>query len=100
MSNLIPINFAEQAVLVLETKITCLQELNVRMDATINESQAECRRLKAEVERLESFCTRTILTNEILQAQVDAFTKPGDSLAFHFSCMKEKIFTAKEGQQP
>lgn len=28
-------------------------------------------RLKAEVERLEAFCTRTIIPNEILQAQVE-----------------------------
>jgi hypothetical protein len=33
--------------------------------------EAENARLRAEVERLEAFCTRTIIPNEILQAQVE-----------------------------
>jgi hypothetical protein len=41
-------------------------------------------RLKAEVERLEAFATRTIIPNEILQAQVERLTKAGDAMAFHY----------------
>jgi hypothetical protein len=37
-------------------------------------------RLKAEVERLTAFTTRTIIPNEILQAQVDRLTNAGDNL--------------------
>ena len=42
--------------------------------------QSENARLKAEVERLEAFCTRTIIPNEELQAQVERLTKAGDEL--------------------
>jgi hypothetical protein len=38
-------------------------------------------RLKAEVERLTAFTTRTIIPNEILQAQVERLTKAGDAMA-------------------
>jgi predicted RNase H-like nuclease (RuvC/YqgF family) len=48
-----------------------LKALTVEMDKTINASQAECRRLKAEVERLTAFTTRTIIPNEVLQAEVE-----------------------------
>jgi hypothetical protein len=37
-------------------------------------------RLKAEVERLNAFTTRTIIPNEELQAQVERLTKAGDEL--------------------
>jgi len=37
-------------------------------------------RLKAEVERLTAFTTRTIIPNEELQAQVERLTKAGDEL--------------------
>jgi len=42
--------------------------------------QAENARLKAEVERLTAFATRTIIPNEELQAQVERLTKAGDAL--------------------
>ena len=37
-------------------------------------------RLKAEVERLTAFTTRTIVPNEELQAQVERLTKAGDAI--------------------
>ena len=37
-------------------------------------------RLKAEVERLTAFTTRTIIPNEELQKQVEQLTKAGDAL--------------------
>jgi len=37
-------------------------------------------RLKAEVERLTAFTTRTIIPNEELQAQVERLTKAGDAV--------------------
>ena len=44
-------------------------------------AQAENARLKAEVERLTAFTTRTIIPNEELQAQVERLTKAGDAMA-------------------
>jgi hypothetical protein len=41
---------------------------------------AENARLKAEVERLKAFTTRTIIPNEELQAQVERLTKAGDAV--------------------
>ena len=43
--------------------------------------QEENARLKAEVERLTAFTTRTIIPNEILQARVERLTKAGDVMA-------------------
>jgi hypothetical protein len=43
--------------------------------------QEENARLKAEVERLTAFATRTIIPNEELQAQLDRLTKAGDAMA-------------------
>ena len=43
--------------------------------------EAENARLKAEVERLTAFTTRTIIPNEELQAQVERLTKAGDAMA-------------------
>ena len=45
------------------------------------ELEAENARLKAEVERLTAFTTRTIIPNEELQAQVERLTKAGDHMA-------------------
>jgi chromosome segregation ATPase len=57
-----------------ESENARLEALTAEMDKTINASQAECRRLKAEVERLTAFTTRTIIPNEELQAQVERLT--------------------------
>ena len=45
-------------------------------------ARIEIARLKAEVERLTAFTTRTIIPNEELQAQVERLTKAGDAMAF------------------
>ena len=43
--------------------------------------EADNARLKAEVERLTAFTTRTIIPNEELQAQLERLTKAGDAMA-------------------
>ncbi len=45
------------------------------------EHHKQVSRLKAEVERLTAFTTRTIIPNEDLQAQVERLTKAGDAMA-------------------
>jgi hypothetical protein len=47
---------------------------------TLRETIEENARLKAEVERLTAFTTRTIIPNEELQAQVERLTKAGDAM--------------------
>jgi hypothetical protein len=61
-------------------------------------------RLKAEVERLTAFTTRTIIPNEELQAQVERLTKAGDAMVpllgrgdWHIA--RNDWFAAKEGEQ-
>ena len=64
--------------------------------------EAENARLKAEVERLTAFTTRTIIPNEELQAQVERLTKAGDVMAImlqHDEVSKDWN-AAKEGKQP
>ena len=63
-------------------------------------------RLKAEVERLTDFTTRTIIPNEELQAQVERLTKAGDAMAEallfedDMSCKEIADWNAaKEGKQ-
>jgi len=58
---------------------------------------AENARLKAEVERLTAFTTRTIIPNEELQAQVERLTKAGDYLACHISIVSgNRHFDARD----
>jgi hypothetical protein len=71
-----------------------LQNENARLKADVNEladglklasevgikMADEVTRLKAEVERLTAFTTRTIIPNEELQAHVERLTKAGDEL--------------------
>lgn len=45
--------------------------LEVTMMKRIGELNAENARLKAEVERLTAFTTRTIIPNQILQAEIE-----------------------------
>jgi hypothetical protein len=69
---------------------------------TITAIEAENARLKAEVERLTAFTTRTIIPNEELQAQVERLTKAGDELGEWFMDIhpsKKKWDAAKEGKQ-
>jgi hypothetical protein len=78
--------------------------------ALLDEAIAENARLKAEVERLTAFTTRTIIPNEKLQEQVERLTKAGDEVILEWSMGDEtdalnfmKAFciwnTAKEGKQ-
>ena len=66
----------------------------------------EVARLKAEVERLTAFTTRTIIPNEELQAQVERLTKAGDAMANNivwvelYRPLVAKWNAAKEGKQP
>jgi len=46
----------------------------------IREQCEEIARLKADVERLRAFATRTIIPNEKLQKQVERLTKAGDAM--------------------
>lgn len=54
--------------------------LEVTMMKIIGELKAENARLKAEVERLTEFTTRTIVPNEELQAQVSTLQSRCDFL--------------------
>ena len=68
--------------------------------------EAENARLKAEVERLTAFTTRTIIPNEELQAQVERLTKAGDNLVYVVTehpvaePFVKAWLAAKEGKQP
>jgi len=78
-------SYYEDRIKALEARIEEMSMLN-RMKAIpveaklmdrIGELNKENARLKAEVERLTAFTTRTIIPNEELQAQVERLTKAG-----------------------
>ena len=98
-TRMIPLHIADQAVAACEAEIQKLRKENARLKAeveelrlenqafqrTVNEASAhydnrlaDISRLKAEVERLTAFTTRTIIPNEELQAQVERLTKQTD----------------------
>jgi hypothetical protein len=88
-----------------------MSSLEVTMMKRIAELNKEVAALKAEVERLTAFTTRTIIPNEELQAQVERLTKAGDWVMSHWSsgdgsdevrfCQALlKWKNAKEGKQP
>jgi len=56
-------------------------------------------RLKAEVERLTAFTTRTIIPNEELQAQVERLTKAEDKM-IEVTYVKGVAGVDKKGGQP
>jgi len=59
-------------------------KLHMKRVHDLNQMGGQCEeiaRLKAEVERLTAFTTRTIIPNEELQAQVERLTKAGDAMA-------------------
>jgi hypothetical protein len=63
-----------------------LMELQLKAECQARQAEnsvlaVECDSLKAEVERLTAFTTRTIIPNEELQAQVERLTKAGDAMA-------------------
>ena len=57
-----------------------LKALTAEMDKTINASQAECRRLKAEVERLKSEPEHLIFLLNESYLKNERLTKAGDAL--------------------
>jgi len=70
---------------------------------SIEELQEENAHLKALMEELTAFTTRTIIPNEILQAQVERLTKAGDAMAewfFDSDLLVKNWNAAKEGKQP
>ena len=90
-------SYYEDRIKALEARIEEMAMLN-RMKAVpveaklmdrIGELKAENARLKAEVERLTAFTTRTIIPNEDLQAQVERLTKAGDTLVAAY-CMGDR----------
>jgi len=82
-----------------------MSDLELTMMRRVGELNKENARLKAEVERLTAFTTRTIIPNEELQAQVERLTKAGDAV-----CESPYLWetdpaviewrAAKEGKQP
>jgi len=58
-----------------------VKEAGQNMLQHLRESTYEVALLKAEVERLTAFTTRTIIPNEELKAQVERLTKAGDAMA-------------------
>jgi len=91
---MIPLKIADQAI------INCNKE--------IEKLQIENDRLKAEVERLSAFTTRTIIPNEVLQAEVESLKRAGD-LMLKYACanmpyppyvtIAKDWLAAKEGKQ-
>jgi hypothetical protein len=67
-----------------------MSELELTMMRRVGELKAENARLKAEVERLTAFTTRTIIPNEELQAQVERLTKAGDAMVSEWASGEEK----------
>ncbi len=84
-----------------------LKALTAEMDKTINISQAGCRELKAEVERMTAFTTRTIIPNELLKAEVESLIRAGDAMLKYacanvtypcYATMAKDWNAAKEGK--
>jgi hypothetical protein len=57
-----------------------MSDLELTMMRRVGELNKEVASLKAEVERLTAFTTRTLIPNKELQAQVERLTKAGDEL--------------------
>jgi hypothetical protein len=76
------------------------------LESDLSWARAELMQVKAELERLTAFTTRTIIPNEELQAQVERLTKAGDALANNivwvelYRPLVAKWNAAKEGKQP
>lgn len=74
-----------------------------RLEAENVRLKADNAFLKAEVERLTAFTTRTIIPNEELQAQVERLTKELENTDCMFamaSAFARDWQAAKEGKQP
>ena len=93
-SRMIPLHVCDQAVAACNREIDKLQEENSGLRAAVESHERvdnlTIARLKAEVERLTAFTTRTIIPNEELQAQVDRLTKAGDAMLSEWASGDEK----------
>jgi hypothetical protein len=79
------------------------------LESDLSWARAELLMVKAEVERLTDATTRTIIPNEVLQAEVERLKRSGD-LMLKFACanmpyppyvtMAKDWLAAKEGKQP
>ena len=90
----------------LEAVIESHKDAGLRVFAILDEERRLTKHLKAEVERLTAFTTRTIIPNDELQAQVERLTKAGDNLVYVVTehpvaePFVKAWFAAKEGKQP
>jgi len=104
MSRFVPVSFEKWAEMV-----KARSDL-VRYKEMCDELDAECTRLKAEVERLTAVF---VPENLILRADVERLTKAGDAMAVHLAgCYRSEGYdpkncraidiwnAAKEGKQP
>jgi septal ring factor EnvC (AmiA/AmiB activator) len=62
--------------MVADSGVACNERARENQDL-----ENQIKRLKAEVERLTAFTTRTIIPNEELKAQVERLTKAGDAMS-------------------
>jgi len=80
-----------------------LDEAAIELARKLNAYQMRVERLKAEVERLTAFTTRTIIPNEELQAQVERLTKllgMCESIDYSIDVwIESKRNAAKDGKQ-
>ena len=85
---MIPLKIADMAIINCNKEIEKLQIENARlkaltaeMDKTINISQAGCRLLKAEVERLRNLATKIDVCVDVLVLENGLLRKAGDAMA-------------------
>ena len=82
MAKFIPVEPEKWAEMVkAQAEVAELRALVARMDETINVSQAECRRLKAEVEQSKRINTELLVLSERQASDIRRLTKAGDAMA-------------------
>ncbi len=97
MGKFIPVEPEKWAEMVkAQAEVARLEALTSEMDKTINASQAECRRLKAEVERLTK--AGDVLYNSMMEIGCNEMADNFQHDAW-FGSMKDWN-AAKEGKQP
>jgi uncharacterized protein YukE len=74
----------------LNAVIESHKDAGLRILAMLDEERRLTKHLKAEVERLTAFTTRTIIPNEELQAQLERLTKAGDAMISEWASGDEK----------
>ena len=81
MGKFIPVEPEKWAEMVkAQAEVAELRALVARMDETINVSQAECRRLKAEVEQSKRINTELLVLSERQASDIRRLTKAGDNM--------------------